>query len=192
MKFLSTKNHKLKTNESAFTLVEMMVAVALFSVVMLVSVGSLLSLIDASKRAQGIQSVMNNLNVALDGMVRSMRMGRNYEIENQYTLRFTPFGKPTEKWTYYFREETPAGSPEPRGRLYKRYTVEGIGMVDVPLTAQEVDIDSVQFYVTGTIPNDNLQPRTMMIVRGKAGYETPKTTTYFNIQASATQRLLDL
>ncbi len=191
MKKLSIKNYQLKIN-GGFTLVEMMVAVALFSVVMLVSVGSLLSLIDASKRAQGIQSVMNNLNVALDGMVRSMRMGQNYERVDAHTLKFTPFGKPTETWTYYFSEETPAGSPESRGRLHKVYNVDGIGLVDVPLTAEEVDIDSVQFYVTGTIDGDTLQPRVMMVVRGKAGFDKPKTTTYFNIQASATQRLLDL
>ena len=68
-----------------FTLIEMMVAVSLFTVVMLVSVGSLLALIDASKRAQGIQSVMNNLNVALDGMVRALRMGQKYEVSNGVT-----------------------------------------------------------------------------------------------------------
>jgi len=66
------------------------------------------------------------------------------------------------------------------------------GEIDVPLTAAEVDIDSVKFYVTGTSHNDTLQPRAMMIVQGKAGFEKKRTTTYFNIQASATQRLLDL
>jgi len=185
------------TSQKGFTLIEMMVAVALFSVVMLVSVGSLLSLIDASKRAQGIQSVMNNLNVALDGMVRAMRMGQNYESNDVHNLSFTPFNKPTETWVYRFEETTPAGSSEPRGRLHKVYNVTGIGIVDVPLTAAEVDIDSVEFYITGTYKSpegvkDNLQPRAMMIVRGKAGFDKLKTTTYFNIQASATQRLLDL
>ena len=184
------------SSQRGFTLIEMMVSVALFSVVMLVSVGSLLSLIDASKRAQGIQSVMNNLNVALDGMVRAMRMGQNYTSTDVHNLAFTPFGKPTERWVYRFEETTPSGSPEPRGRLHKVYNVLGIGVVDVPLTAAEVDIDSVEFYITGTALTGDIdglsQPRAMMVVRGKAGFDKVKTTTFFNIQASATQRLLDL
>jgi len=196
MNKLLTKNYQLRTDKG-FTLIEMMVAVALFSAVMLVSVGSLLSLIDASKRAQGIQSVMNNLNVALDGMVRAMRMGQKYTSTDVHNLAFTPFGKSTtdatQRWIYRFEETTPPGSPEPRGRIHKVYRVPGIvGIVDVPLTAAEVDIDSVEFYITGTTPGDTLQPRAMMVVRGKAGFDKLKTTTFFNIQASATQRLLDL
>ena len=61
--------------DSGFTLVEMIVAVALFAVVMLISVAALLALVDANRKAQALQSVMNNLNIALDGMVRSVRMG---------------------------------------------------------------------------------------------------------------------
>lgn len=175
----------------------MMVSVALFSVVMLVGVGSLLSLIDASKRAQGIQSVMNNLNVALDGMVRALRMGQDYTVSNDaHELSFFPFGAnindSEERWEYSFVEDT-SGPGEPRGRIYKRYTPQGFALaVTVPLTAAEVDIDYVQFYKTADVDGDMRQPRVVMIVRGKAGFGKTQTTTYFDIQASATQRLLDL
>ena len=187
----------IKNKHTGFTLIEMMVAVALFSVVMLVSVGSLLSLIDASKRAQGIQSVMNNLNVALDGMVRGLRMGQKYEVTNRgHTMSFTPFGKDpndaNQRWEYSFVEDV-SKPGEARGRLYKRYHPIGFaGSVNVPLTASEVDIDTVQFYKTADTPGDLRQPRVVMIVRGKSGFGKKKTTTHFNIQASATQRLLDL
>ena len=69
-------------NERGFTLVEMIVAVALFAVVMLVSTGALLALVGANRKAQGLQSVMNNLNIALDGMIRSIRMGTAYRCGN--------------------------------------------------------------------------------------------------------------
>src|SRR3989344_5257439 len=64
--------------QRGFTLVEMIVAIALFSVVMIVCVGALLALVNANRKAQALQSVMNNLNIALDGMVRSVRMGNSY------------------------------------------------------------------------------------------------------------------
>src|SRR3990167_8812616 len=65
-------------DERGFTLVELIVSIGLFSIVMLVSVGALLALTGANRKAQALQSVMNNLNIALDGMVRSIRMGSDY------------------------------------------------------------------------------------------------------------------
>src|SRR3954469_14193570 len=62
-----------------FTLVEMIVSVALFAIVMLVCVGALLALVGANRKVHALQSVMNNLNVTLDGMVRDIRMGSTYD-----------------------------------------------------------------------------------------------------------------
>jgi hypothetical protein len=139
---------------------------------------------------------MNNLNVALDGAVRALRMGSSYKVSNDgLELSFTPFGK-SERWTYTF-EETTESNGDVFGRIYKYYKPEGFTrLVKVPITATEVDIDSVKFYVTGTAttgdPSGVAQPRVLLIVRGKAGLEKEETTTTFNIQASATQRVLDL
>src|SRR5262249_17340095 len=64
--------------ERGFTLIEIMVAVSIFAVVMLVGVGALLTMVEVNKRAQGINSVMNNLNAAVEQMSRSIRVGSNY------------------------------------------------------------------------------------------------------------------
>ena len=73
-------------SDKGFTLVEMIVAVALFAVVMLISVGTLLALVGANRKAQALQSVINNLNITLDGMVRAIRMGGNFHCgEGTYT-----------------------------------------------------------------------------------------------------------
>src|SRR3989344_3008012 len=65
-------------HERGFTLVEMIVSVALFAIVMLIAVGALLSVVEANRKAVAMQSVINNLNVAIDGMVRSIRQGQTY------------------------------------------------------------------------------------------------------------------
>src|SRR3989344_9208579 len=67
-----------KSGKGGFTLIEMIVSIALFAVVMTVAVGALLSLTGANEKAQAPQSVMNNLNISLDSMVRNIRMGRDY------------------------------------------------------------------------------------------------------------------
>lgn len=61
-----------------FTLIEMIVSLALFSVVITVSVGALLVLVSTNEDLQGEQSVMTNLSFALDSMTREIRTGTGY------------------------------------------------------------------------------------------------------------------
>lgn len=180
-----------------FTLVEMIVAVGLFSVVMLVSVGALLSLSGANRKAQVLQSIMNNLNIALDGMVRSIRMGSNYHCgigdftvpqpcQNGDTiLALEAFGgdasDPTDQWIYSYDSTT--------HRIYK--SQDG-GANTFAVTAPEISIDGMKFYVVGTTRGDTAQPKVVITVKGTAGAANLKTKTTFNIQATAVQRVLDL
>jgi len=199
-------NHQSKINfkkqstfcERGFSLVEMMVSVSLFAVVMLVATGALLSLMDASRKAQALQSVMNNLNIALDGMVRGARMGSTFHCGNigvltqprdclggDIFLAFEPFGgDPSDvkdQVLYWFDQND--------RRLYK--SVDG-GVTGFAITAPEVQIDDLTFYVTGSTPSDSEQPKAVITVKGTAGIDRVKTRTSFSIQATASQRLLDI
>lgn len=66
------------TNIRGFTLVEMIVSLALFSIVITISVGALLVLIGTNEQLQGEQTVMTNLSFALDSMTREIRTGTEY------------------------------------------------------------------------------------------------------------------
>jgi prepilin-type N-terminal cleavage/methylation domain-containing protein len=68
--------------QSGFTLIEMIVSLALFSVVVTISVGALLVLIASNQQFQNEQSVMTNLSFALDSMTREIRTGSNYFCES--------------------------------------------------------------------------------------------------------------
>ncbi len=68
-------NHNLI---GGFTLIEMIVAVSIFTIVMLVVVGALLSLNDSSRKAQALRTVIDNLNFAVEDMNRKIRTGSNY------------------------------------------------------------------------------------------------------------------
>ena len=208
-----------KSYVHGFTLVEMLVAVSLFTVVMTVSVSALLALVDANRKAQAIQSVMNNLNIALDGMVRQIRMGNNYHCGSASQsgsfsalasredcaiagtlVAFEAFGgDPTDssdQWAYWIED----------GRLYRRATQGGGSSTVLPLTAPEVRIDSFSVYVTGaeatlrSIPGDALQPKVVLIIKGTAGGVSSfgvisgreRIETDFTVQATASQRILDI
>ena len=188
-----------------FTLIELMVSVTLFVVVMLVAVGALLSLVDANRKARALESVMNNLNIAVDSMVRSIRMGNTFNCGTPgiptgpadcggggTTFSFAPFGADPdeggERWVYFFEEN----------RLWRSRT--GSKSNAVAITAPEVKIDDMQFYVVGTardtngdgVTDDATQPKVVMVIKGTAGAEGTKSETSFYIQATAVQRVLDL
>lgn len=178
----------------------MIVAVGLFAVVMVICVTALLALVDANRKAQALQSVMNNLNIAVDGMVRAVRMGSAYHCGGgTYTttadcplgdtlLAFEPFHEgaaPVSPWLYWFAPDSNGV-----GRLYK--SEDGTLGSGVAVTAPEVSIDSVTFYVIGSSRGDNIQPKVLVVIKGTAGGSKVNVRTTFHIQATAVQRVLDL
>lgn len=188
-----------KRGERGFSLIEMIVAVGLFAVIMVVAISALLALVNANRKARALESVMNNLNITLDGMVRAVRMGTTYHCGStavpdtdtddgdcpagSSTFSFAPYGSDPDvqgtRWAYTFSN----------GQLFK--SEEG-GPSGIAVTAPEVDIEDMRFYVVGTERRDTTQPKVVIVVKGTAGSEKLNTSTTFYIQATAVQRALDL
>jgi prepilin-type N-terminal cleavage/methylation domain-containing protein len=72
------KKRNLLQKTAGFTIIEMIVSLALFSVVVTVAIGSLLLLIGSNDDLQQEQSVMTSLSFALDSMSREIRTGKSY------------------------------------------------------------------------------------------------------------------
>ena len=194
----SRKKTKILNNKKGFSLIEMLVAVALFSAVMLMAVGALLALIDANRKAQALNSVMNNLNFALENMSRKIRVGTNYHCET--TDSIIDINKPKDciNGGKLLAFEASGGNRDDINdqivyringtRLEKS---EDSGATFVNLTAQEVSIDKFIFYVDGTSLSDEKQPKVVIILQGSAGIDK-KIRTEFNLQTTVSQRILDL
>jgi len=204
----------MKTSQKGFTLVEMIVAIALFAVVMLVAVGALLSLTGAHRKAQALQTVMNNLNISLDGMVRNIRMGTEYNCVggtstglNTANCPSSPGGKvftftcnpqtsaciaSGNRWSYAFDDGSSSNRCVAVGKTAICKSTNGTNWTAI--TGPEVAIDSMTFYVVGTQPGfiDLAQPKVLIVLKGTAGASSAKTKTIFHIEAMAVQRELDL
>lgn len=185
-------------NKKGFTLVELMVAVAVFSLVMVTAMSALVNVIDANKKARSIKTAINNISMTLEGLSKDMRMGSDYKcldegggiVECALTgnsgIRFKS-SKATDLYVYYKLSENATGS----GKINycTSSSVNGLCASWSPLTSSEVDIDNLKFYILGIESPDNIktQPKMIMTISGKAG--SGKTETEFDLQTGVSQRV---
>lgn len=185
-----------------------MVSITIFSIVMLVSIGALLSIIDANRKAQSLKSVMNNLNFALENMSRNIRVGTNYHCKSYDGI--IPPAVPSnitdtndcsgEDGGVLFAFEGSKGDRNNSGDqiVYRLNGTRLEGSTDsggtfTAITAPEVNITNFKFYTIGSAPltaGNTIQPRVVMTIQGTAG--TGVNRTEFNVQASVSQRLIDI
>lgn len=179
-----------------FTLIEMMVSVALFSIVMLVGMTALFTLVSQNKRAQALNSVITDLNFSLESMSRTIRTGYAYGCEfvpgrdcvsgdTRFQLT-TIINNVEHRVRYRFRESGGRGFIE----RHIEPTGGGTSFGWVEITSANVDIEDFSFFVFGTSGADAFQPRVMISFSGQAQNE--QETSDFSIQTTITQRIIDL
>lgn len=187
-----------------FTLIEMMVAVTIFAVVMLIGVGALLSLIETNRRAQAINSVMNNVNAAVETMSRSIRVGTHYHCRTSTSyVPPTTYANSTQDCALgngivFAFEPSDGDDSTPNDQVVyrlndttlERSTQGGENGSWVAVTAPEVVIEAFELYVVGSTAGDSIQPRVLFTIRGSAAI--PGGTTSFTVQSSVVQRLIDI
>lgn len=193
-----------RTRQRGFTIIEMLVAVALFATVMVIASGSLLSLIAANRKAHALQSVMNNLNTTVDSMVRLMRAGSDYQCGTGSNPDCTNGGTQlafngnaaSGSNQYVYRWAPPGDTNCPNSNGCIRQSTDG-GTNWVTVTAPEISITDMKFYVTGArvcqgSNTDQDQPKVVVVIKGIAAAENARISTTFHLQATAVQRVLDL
>jgi len=194
-----------KVSPRGFTLIELMVSVAIFAVVMVIALGALLSISAANRKAETIASVMNNLNFAIESMTRNIRTGVDYHCGSSTGGDCTG-GSDLFKFTaangletvYKFDNSALCQQTSATVGCIVRST-DG-GTTYAPITAPEVVITNVSagtggltFYLRGSSlgsTGDNTQPNVVITVTGYV-QTSPTQTAQFALQTSATQRLYD-
>lgn len=184
MRFLSTKR------QTGFTLIELLFSTALLSVIMMISIGTLLALVDANRKAQALQSVTNNLSFTLDSMTRTIRTGYNYYCSVD-GLGWTPGATADCTAGNYFDFIDRFGKRvtyrNAANKIERNYDSKGW----VAMTASEVTVTGMRFVVTGAKNTDAVQPTVTFMIQVTAGAD-PSTMTRFNLQTTVTQRILDI
>jgi prepilin-type N-terminal cleavage/methylation domain-containing protein len=155
--------------KKGFTLIEMIVAVGVFTVAITIILASFLNITDIQRKTAAIRTINDNLNFSLETMMREIRSGTSYSIgESGTSLSIV--------------------------NNYKKNIVYNLNTVDnqierseeggpvIVLTAPEVKITKLFFVV-----DNSFQPIVTIIISGETG-ESEKTKSVFNLQTTISQR----
>jgi len=171
---------------SGFTLIELITAISIFTIIMTISLGSILGIFDANRKSRSIKAVMSNLNLAVETMSKEMRYGKNYHCgsgtvtvpqncsSGDTLLSF--LSSDNEQITYRLNGtaiEKQSGSEE-----------------YIPVTAPEAVIDDLTFYTLGAGTSDTLQPKIIMKIKGHSGSGDDRSD--FTLQTTVSQRSMDI
>lgn len=194
-------NLEFRAYKSGFTLVEMIVAFGIFAVIMVMSVGSLFSIMQANYKAQTLKTVVNNLHFAFENMSRNLRMGRAYycdatrerqeDCTNESASSIAFLARDDSRIVYRHNAVRQSIERATKSRLADGSYETILDRDFVPITAPEVKVERLQFFVDGSSPSDNRQPRVLILGSGTM-QGRGKVISRFDIETMVSQRLLDV
>ena len=171
---------------AGFTIFEMIVAVGIFTVVVIITVSSMLTLTASERKAITLQNTQDNVRFAIEAMAKEMRTGENFPSDCVLGCVAINYRTARGETVYYRFNQT-------SNVIEKASSGGGCAPFPdacyFPFTATEVTIENLVFYVTG-IGNDNLQPKVTIVVETTTpGVE--RTTSRLHLQTTVAQRRLD-
>lgn len=197
-----------------FTLIEMLVSVAIFTVVMVIAMGALLSMSESDRKVQTVKSVIDNLNFSLDSITRAVRTGSGYGCNaprssgggdcpsGGYAFFFTDSNG--RSVGYWFQSSSAnaaqCGQSGTVGCILR--TTDG-GVTWAPITDPQVVITKMSFFLIGSGTSDNTQSKLTILMSGYVqfkgggdasachGLTSSGASTCFALETSVTQRIFD-
>ncbi len=175
------------------TLIEMLTAVTIFSIIVGAISGLFISAIRSQRRVLATQELLNQTSYALEYMGRALRMakkdssgsctgtaGNNYGAFGDQ-IAFLKYDSETDsdKCYYFYRSNS---------RIYE--TIVG-KIANVPITSDKISVNSLKFNISGEPKSDLLQPRVTIFLE-ILGRDTGGNRPKIQIQTSVSQRNFDV
>lgn len=199
-----------------FTLIELLVTMAIFITVITIATGALFSAQAVNVRLEQTQVILDEVNMAIETMVRDIRYGTTFYCDTTPPDLSVPTSRRSCAYSsgggtvLVFRPVTMLpGSLEQAGDRIVYYVSDGIlykkeypsgGEARVSqMTSSSIDINKLTFFVTGAYPReveegdvDNNQPITTIVLSGMTvPLRTSIPPVFFSVQTSASSREID-
>jgi len=204
-------------NIQGFTLIEMIVSLAVFSIVVTTAIGAMLVLISTNQQLQAEQNVITNLSFALDTMTREIRTGDKYYCANSgsgddlkvFTEDQESIGTATKNCivqsTYQYRgvsffeggESLTKDTTVASNRISYFYDFNQKAIfrrlgneTAQAITSSGLVITDMQFFVSGAVVGDDEQPTVTIYIEAKEKDDAEAKT--YHLETTVTQRILDI
>ncbi|MFA6274119.1 MAG: prepilin-type N-terminal cleavage/methylation domain-containing protein [Candidatus Paceibacterota bacterium] len=202
---------KNKNKNKGFTIIETMIAVALFLIIVMIGMGALLNASLIHKKSQDTRSLMDNLSFVMEDISRNIRTGydyncisttfdfydlntpRNCSNNNGLGISFTHIDNLTqeeEQWIYYIENgeiwksiREIVNNQKPNGKPINAVSLTPSG------PNSRIEIKSASgFSVLGANSGDVQQPFVVIRLVGETLYK--EINTPFYLETAMSQRLL--
>ncbi len=187
-----------KVYNFGFTLVEMMVSVSIFAMIVVIGIGSLMSVMDSYRQSQRNKKVTDSLDYILENMTREIRLGKNYYFQADGNR-----SGEYQDGSAVIDEGDILGFDASDNRGYMRYFLRGGRICRVDYTEDDtyvsclnekgqVKITRVRVSVMNTEKNDLKQPLVWLQIEGVNPNEKSEKEKNFVVQTLVSQRELDV
>lgn len=166
----------MRTN--GFTLIELIVAVFIFSVLVVIAGGSFVSALSLQRRALNIKKIEENGRFVLELMAREIRVANPINTPDNTC----PSGISTLNFEH----------PVNGSIIYSlsgNQVHRNVGGVDTIISNPDVEISRLTFCISGNTTNDDQQPRVTIIMGLKTGGAAVEAATV-DLQTTVSQRVL--
>jgi len=163
-------------HEHGFTLIEMLVTVAVFTVLMTIVGSIFIQTLNLQRIAFNLQTIEENSRFSLEAMAREIRFG---ELTSPSTA--CP-GSNTLSLTHPVNGDIVYS-------LVGGRVVRNVNGIDAILTSVDVDVTNLSFCVTGAESGDGRQPVITILMSMETGTKNPQ---HVDLQTTITTRFLDV
>lgn len=173
-----------KINNQGVTLLEIMIAISVFSVVVIAAIGLFVSLIKNQKALLDKAYVLNTLSYSTEYIAKALRMAqkdlngscigvkKNFESQNSSHIKFLNYNNECQEF-------------------WLENNVLKVRKLNLThnLTPDNIIVEGLSFVLTGESQDDFLQPKISFSIKAK-----PSISTYPSlfIQTTVSQRMLDV
>ena len=167
-------------DRKGFTLIELIVAIGVFSTIVSIAIGGLVSALRTQRQTVALIAANSNASLTMEQMAREIRTGYDFCVNGQQCIGTSELSfRNAAGDVVTYRLNDALGAIE-----------RGISGNFSPLTAENVSIRYLRFVLSGNDSHDGLSPR-ITISMGVSSKELGVAGSVVNIQTTVSARVLD-
>lgn len=179
--------------KKGYTLIEVLVAVGIFSIATAIATSFFISSLGNQNRALSMRETIDNASHVMEYIARALRMARkdkdgscitagtNYEITREEKgIKFENYEEPSVCQELYWE-----GNDD---RIYESKD----GAAGLPLTSSDLEVTLFQFQLSGEPQSDDKQPRVTVLLEIAKKSPSGPSFSQIRTQTTISQRNLDI